>query len=172
MDRMMPEYQFPELYHESCLVLLVRDPHCIYAYWELSPEIRKNLKEQFEGNREQHLHLRVFDSTGLEDKTENLHKFSEGSHSFCDFTLHPMADNYFIKDLEANRSYRVELGVILEDGDFLTLLRSKAVHTPRNSIAEKSPLAAKEVFLGKEAKDQDLLIGSFASKGIYGESMG
>lgn len=165
MDRMVPQYQFPELYSESYLVLLVRDPHCIYAYWELSPEVRKNLKQQFRGNREQHIRLRLFDFTGLEENDDS-------PYTFCDIIVHPMADNYFIKNLEANRSYQAELGVALEEGSFLTLLKSKTVHTPRNSTAEKSPLAADKILTPKEINSKNLLIGSFASKGIYGDSTG
>lgn len=164
MVKIVPEYQFPELYHENYLVLLVRDPQCIYAYWELGPEIRRILKQKTKRNGEQHLNLRVFDSTGLEDETNS-------PHNFKDFAVHPMADNYFIKDLEANRSYRAELGT-LDDGGFSTLLRSNTVLTPRNSIAENSLLVVNQSFTFKEADSSDLLIGSFAEKGIYGDSMG
>lgn len=163
MDKKVPQYQFPDAYHENYLVLLVRDPHCIYAYWELGPEIRRNLKQKTERNGEQHIHLRVFDSTGLEHQTDS-------SHTFQDIAIHPMADNYFIKDLEANHSYRVELG-ILNDGGFSTLLRSNTVHTPRNSMAENCPSVKKQIFVPEQAGGRDLLIGSYAEKGIYGDSI-
>ncbi len=162
MDIKSPEYEFPEFYHESYLVLLVRDPHCIYAYWELSPERKANLKQQFIRSGEPQTYLRVFDLTGLEYKTDS-------SHTFRDIAVHPMADNYFIKELEDNRSYRAELGT-LDDGGFSTLLKSNTVHTPRNSMAEDSLSIEKQNFMVKEVHGKELLIGSFAKQGIYGDS--
>lgn len=172
MERAAPEYHFPEMYYESYLVLLVRDPHCIYAYWEISPDVRGLVTQRDKGGGVPSLmRLRVYDSTGLEHN-------SPSSQILFDTVLPPMTDNYFIKEVDANRSYYAELGAVTEDGGFLTLLRSNLVRTPRNGMADITESNTEQISAGKEAfhfknvSAGELLIGSFAHLGTYGDSTG
>lgn len=126
------EFKIPESYHENYLVLLVRDPYCLFSYWELTVEQRDLITREFGCSwGEVPLMLRLYDVTGLNFDGRN-------SHSFRDISVHALADNFYLKDLAANRGYCVDLGVILPDGRFITILRSNIVTTPRDVLADGS----------------------------------
>ncbi|MHB9094884.1 MAG: DUF4912 domain-containing protein, partial [Eubacteriales bacterium] len=128
----VPQYGFPTKYNDNYIVLLVRDPHCIFGYWELSDEQMNLVAKEFQCQwGKVPLILRVYDLTGLNFDGEN-------SHSHFDIAIHALANNYYVKEVNANRSYCVDLGVITSEGRFVTLLRSNVVLTPRDSLADGS----------------------------------
>lgn len=126
------EFKIPESYNENYLVLLVRDPYCLFAYWEITVEQRELITSKFDcGWGEVPLLLRLYDVTGLNFDGRN-------SHGFIDISVHALADNFYLRDLAANKGYCVDLGVIAPDGRFITILRSNTVITPRDTLADGS----------------------------------
>lgn len=141
----------------------MRDPNCVYAYWELSAELKTAVYGRFGSDRDRNpFILRVYDLTGL-----NFSTF--GYHSYFEVVLHPFADHYFINKIDSNRSYYVELGCYEPGGDFAGIIRSNIVHTPKNSVFNGSGILSTELAGDKNAK-KSVLIGTFASLGIYGDS--
>lgn len=158
-----PEYDCPILYNEDYLILLMRDPNCLYAYWELSSETQSLVNSRFSSEREEYQYiLRVYDLTGLEFNMS-------GCHSSFDIKLQPMTDNYFINKIDSNRSYCVELGCYERGDDFIGIMRSNVINTPRNCVANTSDPPSSRLSLEENAKGS-ILIGSFANLGIYGDS--
>lgn len=142
---------------------MVRNPNSLYAYWELSCETQSSVSSRFGAvKKEYQLILRVYDLTGLELDTS-------GCHSYFDVRLHPLADNYFINNVDSNRSYYVELGCYEPGGDFSGIMRSNLINTPRNGVSIGSDLCLYGLAVEEKGKDS-LLIGSYANLGIYGES--
>ncbi|MCL4442124.1 MAG: DUF4912 domain-containing protein [Firmicutes bacterium] len=130
MDVNFKVFTFPERYNENCLVLLVRDPHCLFAYWELSGEQRDLVAKEVGCSwGAVLLVLRLYDVTGL-------NAGAGSAHSHTDISVHALADNFYMKDLAANKGYYVEMGVVMPDGRFVVILRSNTVTTPRDTLAD------------------------------------
>jgi len=163
-----PNYGFPARYDENYLALLVRDPHCIFAYWEFSDEQIELVAKEFECQWGQvPLLLRIYDLTGLNFKGDN-------EHSHFDISIHPLANNYYIKDVNSNNAYCVDVGVVPSYGQFITLIRSNVVQTPRDSLADGSGIVMADLLdhqlvdnLGKNKNKQDGFAGLSSSDGVY-----
>lgn len=123
----------PHCYGVDRLVLSVKDPQWLYAYWEISATkqeefIQRYGQETWQTSRPA---MRVYDITGMEKET-----YKDG-HSFREFILDPWADNWFIEVGQPDRSFYAELGRMLADGIFIPLLRSNIVTTPRASVSDR-----------------------------------
>lgn len=118
----------PQAYHEDRLVLMVRDPWWLYAYWELTPGRRQAAEDEIrrQGSRVDRLVLRVYDVTDC--RLPDHH----GSFDLCvDF-----ATNWYIDVGKPDRSWIAELGWRTVDGRFVPLVRSNCVQTPRFGISD------------------------------------
>ncbi|HTY13577.1 MAG TPA: DUF4912 domain-containing protein [Candidatus Omnitrophota bacterium] len=116
------EFELPGGYDINRIVLMVRDPYWIYAYWEINQkklsEIRSELGDKFGQSR---LILRVYD-------TQNW--------NFFDLQVHGLAGNWYINVGRPNTSYCVDIGFITSDGVFVVAARSNVVTTPRDRMSE------------------------------------
>lgn len=121
--RSMPS-ELPNAYGKDKLVLLVRDPWWLYAYWELTgstiDRLRGELKEDF--NKAKRV-LRVYDVSKINFNGHNAHRH-------FDIFIRDDANSWYIDTQGPGRSWIVDLGLILADGRFITILRSNVVHTP------------------------------------------
>lgn len=115
----------PRYYGETRIVLLPRDPFWAFAYWEISDETKEQIKKQYSGAR---LCLRVYDVTGITFDGKN-------SHKYFDVLITEQADNWYINISEMNRSWCVDLGLLLSDGTFVTITRSNVVHMPKYGVS-------------------------------------
>ncbi len=160
----VPGYGFPTKYNDNYLVLLVRDPHCIFAYWEFSDEQMDLVAKEFSCPwGEVPLMIRVYDLTGLNFSGDN-------AHSYFDIPIHPLANNYYVKEVSANHSYCIDLGVVTPDGRFVTLLRSNVVQTPRDSLADGSGVLMADLFdrlMGKKPEAAQPETEIFSSESMY-----
>jgi len=116
--------ELPSEYGQDKLVLLVRDPRWIYAYWELTSQtldkFKKELGNAFSGARRT---LRVYDISNIIFDGNNAHRF-------FDIQVNEYANNWYIDAGGPGRSWCVDLGLLLSDGRFITILRSNTVQTP------------------------------------------
>ena len=118
------EFDFPEKYGDVKIVLLVRDPHWIHSYWEITEDKYNEVRSQLGGDLERSKEiLRVYDAS------------SEPWKSF-DIEIHHGTKNWYINVPEANRTYVVDIGYLAPDGRFITMARSNAVTTPRDGISD------------------------------------
>lgn len=114
-------YEMPLGYGENRLTLLVRDPHWLYAYWELTDEIPSSSDGAYR------CILRVH----LSDKTGSF------VQKVSDVSVEAKVSNWFINVPTGNRTYVAELGRLYRDGTFIPIIRSNLVHTPPSTISEK-----------------------------------
>lgn len=131
-----PTKELPSSYGKDRLVILVRDPRWIYAYWELS---RKNYGELLGAPKV----LRVYDVTQIIFTGANAHKF-------FDIGISAQADNWYIHTGEPGRSWCVELGVKESDGKFVPLLRSNTVTAPQeepSALIDEEWVIPEDLFL-------------------------
>ncbi|MBI3802105.1 MAG: DUF4912 domain-containing protein [Deltaproteobacteria bacterium] len=122
----------PSGYDDNRFVLLARDPHWLYAYWDFSTEeIRTALTKL--GSQEVCPILRVFDVTYLDFNGTNAW------HSI-DIALTPFATTWYIPVSQPDASYCVEMGYQSPDGRFVALGRSNVVSTPRDGVSPDTTL--------------------------------
>ncbi|HZP43342.1 MAG TPA: DUF4912 domain-containing protein [Candidatus Binatia bacterium] len=119
--------ELPRAYGDDRLVLLVRDPWWVYAYWEVTPNTRiaalRELGAEAEGAREL---VRVYDVTFITFTGDNAWR------SF-DVEITPGADHWYVNVGRPATSFCAELGLLTPAGRFRPLVRSNTVTTPRSS---------------------------------------
>lgn len=122
----------PHNYGVDRMVLLARDPHWLFAYWEITA----TKQEEFAGTYgtkawlSTHPVLRIYDVTGITFNGNNALKY-------FDYYLEGKIDNWHIEVGEPDHSFCVDLGRMFPDGRFITLLRSNIVTTPRASLSDR-----------------------------------
>ncbi|WP_418790596.1 DUF4912 domain-containing protein [Phosphitispora sp. TUW77] len=163
MSVSVPEYGFPACYCENSVMLLVRDPHCIFAYWEISSVQMDLIAGEF-GRPwgEIPLKLIIYDLTGIGQDRDK-------AHDSFNITVHSLANNYYINDVKPNHSYCADLGVVSPDGIFVCLLRSDVVQTPRDSLADGSGIVMADLLERLSGKPAELTADqlTFSSDSVY-----
>ncbi|MGI6065653.1 MAG: DUF4912 domain-containing protein [Bacillota bacterium] len=119
--------ELPSKYQESKLALLVQNPNCIFAYWELSDDHLENLHQQYGSEWVNgSARLKVFHATDAAGTS---------FHEILQFDLPSQSNNYYIQVPYPGQSYFVELGKVLASGRYIMLLRSETVTTPRSTVS-------------------------------------
>lgn len=116
--------ELPQKYDKDVMVLMVRDPWWLYAYWEVLEATAQRLKREIGSlfNTAKKA-LRVYDVTAISFNGLNAHRYFdiEIAHNAC---------NWYIEIGSAGRSWCVDLGFKLADGRFITVVRSNIVTAP------------------------------------------
>ncbi len=150
----------PQYYGEDKLVLMVRDPWWLFAYWEITPGRQKQLAHEIDkkegGDRK--TVLRVYDTSG----GLALPRFN----SFFDIELNVYSDNWYIDTGMPDREWVAEIGYRTASGRFFPLVRSNKVRTPAFGISE---VLDEEWMLPDEIYYR--LIGRSLSTNVSGNSM-
>ncbi len=126
------EFKFPQGYGDNKIVLLVRDPWWLFAYWEIGKDREKDIVSKIEksGERPEKSVLRVYNVTGINFNGKN-------ARSFFDIELKGLASNWYINVNSPGTSWVVDIGIITNKGNFYLLARSNAVTTPRFGMSDK-----------------------------------
>lgn len=101
-----PEYFLPKSYNDTYIVLMIRDPQWIYAYWEVSEDTAE-------------FFCRKFGRDNWENSCLALRLFWKDFHKT--FKLKDEADNWYVYLGNKGIPRYGELGRILADGSFITL---------------------------------------------------
>ena len=108
------------------LVVMVRDPYWLHAYWELAARsverARAALGQRWHGAQPVLRLLRVKDGSTL------IHE--------RDIVIHGGVRNWYIDVPNPPATYRLEIGYAGEDGSFYRLARSNEVSTPRAGTSD------------------------------------
>lgn len=141
-----PTRELPRNYGDNQIYLMVRDPYWIYAYWEIQKENQEKTLARLGGNwNDVQSVLRLYDTAK-----------KETAPAFFDISLQGLARNWYIQ-VEPNRSYVVEIGLLHHDGRFLPLARSNEVTTPRAGMSE----VVDEQWMGIDFEKMYALSGGF-----------
>lgn len=125
-EKAMPPLEsldIPSDYDIDRVQAMVRDPHWIFAYWEVTGERYGALQKQFgdEWNRCRMI-LRVYDR-------------SDGGVTHFDIELSDDARNWYIH-VSPERRYQISIGVLAPDGSFTEIAVSNTVETPRMGVSD------------------------------------
>ncbi|MBE3571747.1 MAG: DUF4912 domain-containing protein [Moorella humiferrea] len=125
-----PRKELPQKYGKDEIVLMVKDPYWLYAYWELSDAKKEELKNRFglsawEKSRPL---LRIY------DLTNNPYDFLHAP--FFEIAITEMADNWYIHTGKPCSTFCVDLGRWFPEHGFVTIARSNIVTTPADRPSE------------------------------------
>jgi hypothetical protein len=102
---------------------MVRDPHWIFCYWEVTPERYGALERLFGADwPDCTTILRVFDRSAEQE-------------TFFDITISGDARTWYL-NVQPERRYQVAIGVRGPDGRFEQIAISNVIDTPRDSISD------------------------------------
>lgn len=113
--------ELPESYGTKKLFLTARDPHWLYAHWDLTREQQEELNEE---STDGHLILRIF--TG---KIEG--------HPAYEIHVHPESRHWFAHVELASHSYTAELGYYSALGKWTRVAVSSGTVTPPDAAAKE-----------------------------------
>ncbi len=120
----------PGGYGKDRIIVMVRDPYWLHAYWELT----RNAIQRAEAALGQHWHtakpiLRLLDVTA-QDTT------STAESTIRDIQIHGGVNNWYIDVGNPPRSFRGDIGYLAANGQFYVLARANVVTTPRAGISD------------------------------------
>jgi len=122
--------ELPDSYGDNRIVLMVRDPEWLFAYWEIRTDVMDSVLNMLgslaHGAK---IVLRVYDVTDIIFNGNNAHKY-------FNIEVTGEARNWYIHVGEPNRSFCVDIGFLTPNGTFRILSRSNTVRTPRTSVSE------------------------------------
>ena len=113
------ETELPESYGTKKLSLTARDPHWLYAHWDLTREQQLKMNAQ---SADGHLVLRIY-----------AHKI-EG-HPACEIHVHPESRHWFTHVERAGNSYVAELGYYSSLGRWMRISVSSGTMTPPDAVS-------------------------------------
>lgn len=115
--------EVPGGYGVDRIVAMVRDPHWLFTYWEVTADRYRELETHFGDIWPRcHMILRV---------TE----VDSDPQGHFDITLSVEARNWYI-NVQPDRSYRAAIGALGPDGTFVQVAVSNVVKTPRRGMSD------------------------------------
>lgn len=125
------QFTLPAGYGDHRIVLMVRDPFWLFAYWEIQAEQERAVRGQLLPEEIAGLQtvLRVYEVTGVEDPAPPATRH-------FDIGLSGLARNWHIHADAPGCMFLVEIGLLTAAGRFLMLARSNRVTTPRSGPSE------------------------------------
>lgn len=120
----------PSGYGKDRIVVMVRDPYWLHAYWELT----RHAIQRAEAALGQEWHtakpvLRVLDVSS-HDTTSTAESIVR------DIDIHGGCNNWYVDVANPPRSYRIDIGYLSKSGRFYVLARSNVVTTPRAGVSD------------------------------------
>jgi hypothetical protein len=109
----------PEAYGTGKLLLAARDPHWLYAHWDLTPEQQRRYNTL---SADRHLVMRVVPGT-------------IGTRAVTDIHVHPESRHWFIHTDRADTRYVTELGYYRAGHQWVTIAASPPTVTPPDTVS-------------------------------------
>lgn len=118
-------YELPASYDDNRVVLMAKDPHWLFAYWDLDPALEDAFRLEF-GNE-------VWNRSVPYLKVRNITMNKEFHIRINDFS-----SSWYISVPEPDCFYTVEVGRKSSERFFISLAGSNIAGTPRDSISNNS----------------------------------
>lgn len=118
-------WQLPDRYNVDFLHAVVQSPNSVYVCWEVSDLVKETLELQFMRRWEDlPKAFRILDVTLLD------YSNGQANRSYT-FDLPEMTNSWFVRPLDPNTTYVFEFGIRTMEGEFLPIVASKPLDTPR-----------------------------------------
>jgi uncharacterized protein len=112
--------ELPEAYGTQRLLLTARDPHWLYAHWDLT---REQLRKYNSRSVDRHLVLRVFKDQITGEPYREIH-------------VHPESRNWFAHVGLGGAKFLADLGYYQKNGQWVTISTSTATFTPPDRMSD------------------------------------
>jgi len=120
----LDNYGWPPHYNESRMTLMIRDPQCLYAYWNYNEDQYKAFVSRFFRKKSRWI-IRLFNVAASSCIPGN------NEQRCIDISIFPNAESIYI-DLTGNTySCRASMGIQTGGGVFHPFIQSNAVIVPR-----------------------------------------
>ena len=122
-----PSWYAPELprgYGIDRLTLMVRDPHWLYCYWELSPVVFEEARAELSGASWTVLRVHL-----LDDANDIVDGWEYG--------VGPDSTNWYVNTGRPGARFRAELGLRDAEGHYRRLVASNTVSAPHDAPSER-----------------------------------
>ncbi|MFH0828146.1 MAG: DUF4912 domain-containing protein [Candidatus Omnitrophota bacterium] len=140
--KQMPQ-ELPAHYGKDKMILQVRDPWWIHCYWEVAVQTWSNLinrlKEMFFSAKRV---LRVYDVSHIVFNGNNAHRY-------FDVEISKEHTNWYLDTGGPGRSWVVDYGLKLANGEFIAIVRSNMVTTPMDGpswLTDEEWMVPEEMF--------------------------
>ena len=131
-----PKYFFhtdiPDVYNDTYMRALPRDPEWIFVYWEISESSRNGLKGKM-GEAAYHSSKKLLRLSDVTDRNYD----GSNARSYTDIEINDYANNWYIRVPEPGKTYLVECGFLTSEGRFFHAVRSNAVNVPHFGLSAK-----------------------------------
>ncbi|MCT4795604.1 DUF4912 domain-containing protein, partial [Exiguobacterium alkaliphilum] len=118
-------WKLPDRYDVDLMHAVVQSPNSVYVYWEVSDTVKETLAMQFMRPWEDlPKAFRILDVTLLD------YTSGHANRSYT-FELPEMTNSWFVRPLDPNTTYVFEFGIRTMEGEFLPLVASTPLDTPR-----------------------------------------
>ncbi|MBU0503383.1 MAG: DUF4912 domain-containing protein [Candidatus Omnitrophota bacterium] len=142
LPKPMP-HDLPGGYNKDEIILQIRDPWWLYSYWEVTlntwAKLKQHLKDVFQTAKKT---LRVYDVSQIIFNGKNAHKF-------FDIETNHDANAWYIDAAGPGKSWCVDYGLKLPNGEFITIVRSNTVQSPLDGpswITDEEWMIPEEIF--------------------------
>ncbi|MDA8130228.1 MAG: DUF4912 domain-containing protein [Elusimicrobia bacterium] len=115
----------PDGYGSTEAALLPRDPNWMFIYWEISDNSRVNLKRKHGAD--------IFEKGR---QVIRVHDASDGAKAFFDITVMHEARSWYVNVQEPGRAYFCEVGLVLPDGTFISIVKTNTVSLPAGRVSD------------------------------------
>jgi len=112
--------ELPEAYGTQKLLLAARDPHWLYAHWDLT---REQLRQYNARSADRHLVLRVYVDAVNGKPLAEVH-------------VHPESRNWFVHVGRGGTKFVAELGYYRSDRQWVTIVTSSPTLTPPDALSQ------------------------------------
>ena len=118
-------WKLPDRYDRDLMHAVVQSPNAVYVFWEVSDAVKETLSMQFMRPWEDlPKAFRILDITLLD------YASGHANRSYT-FELPEMTNSWFVRPLDPNTTYVFEFGIRTMEGEFLPLVASTPIDTPR-----------------------------------------
>lgn len=118
----------PTAYNQNYLQLMVVNPTTLYAYWEIAERTIAAVTRHYNTSW---IHMpkiiRIYENDA------DLSSLPQDGAKYSDFQVHD-ASSWYFHELTPSRSYTADFGTLNIYGQFIPLIRSNRMTTPRNSV--------------------------------------
>ncbi len=120
--------ELPKGYGDTEAVLLARDPNWMYVYWEINLKTTNQLRKDY--------------GDDIFDKSRQVLRVYEDSRTsrdrYFDIQVKFDARSWYIHVHDGGTMYHCELGLVLPDGVFVSVVKTNTVRLPKGRVSEVS----------------------------------
>jgi uncharacterized protein len=120
------DISLPVNYGDNKIVLMVRDPWTLFAYWEVQREVEDEVSDM--------VHCKGFvvskNVLRIYDVTEATEGPDASIGTYIDLDLKVWTESWYVHTVLPGRKWMASVGVLCTTGDFFEFTRSNIVKTP------------------------------------------